>query len=129
MPTLPEITPSRSTKYQLADLISHTGRTDLARRTFALIERFIGELLDRIDEETTLVVTSDHGHLEQVGFTKGHPKSKVPTWYFGAGKMEMVELLRRPEGIFAAFDHLARPSETKKESTQTANGLTRGRKA
>jgi hypothetical protein len=89
-------------KYQLADLVSHTGRTDLARRTFALIERFIGELLDLIDEETTLVVTSDHGHLEQVGFTKGHPKSKVPTWCFGAGKME-VEMLRRPEGIFTAL--------------------------
>ncbi len=96
-------------KYQLADLVSHTGRTDLARQTFGIIERFIGELLDLLDEETTLVVTSDHGHLEQVGFTKGHPKSKVPTWAFGAGMMEVAEMLRRPEGIFTVCDRWTAP--------------------
>ncbi len=100
-------------KYQLADLVSHTGRTDLARQTFAIIERFIGELLDRIDEETTLLVTSDHGHLEQVGFTKGHPKSKVPTWVFGAGMMEWAETLRRPEGIFTVCDRWTAPTKVR----------------
>ncbi len=95
-------------KYQLADLVSHTGRQDLARDTFATIERFVGSLLDCIDtDETLVVVTSDHGHLEQVGFSRGHPKSLVPTWCFGSCGSQVAELLARPEGVFRVFAELA----------------------
>lgn len=87
-------------KFQLADLVSHTGRVELARGVFAQIERFLGALLERISPETTLVVTSDHGHLEQVGFTQGHPKSLVPTWVFGPEALEAAMGLTRPEAIF-----------------------------
>lgn len=87
-------------KFQLADLVSHTGRVELARGVFAQIERFLGALLERISAETTLVVTSDHGHLEQVGFTQGHPKSLVPTWVFGPEALEAARGLTRPEAIF-----------------------------
>lgn len=87
-------------KYQMPDLVSHTGRVELARAVFNVIERFVGRLLDRVDRDSTVIVTSDHGHLEQVAFTQGHPKSKVPTWYFGPQAEGQAELLRRPEGIF-----------------------------
>lgn len=88
-------------KYQLPDLVSHTGRVDLARDVFATIETFIWSILSLIDPvETIVIVTSDHGHLEQVGFTRGHPKSKVPTWYFGPDAERQASRLRRPEGIF-----------------------------
>jgi len=91
-------------KYQLADLVSHSGRVELARQTFAAIEQFIAAVLDTADpDETTVVITSDHGHLEQVGFTHGHPKSKVPTWWFGTGADEVADLLTTPQGIFAAL--------------------------
>lgn len=87
-------------KYQIADLVSHTGRLDLARRVFATIERFVGFILQEVDpQRTTVIVTSDHGHLEQVAFHKGHPKTRVPTWCFGAA-LKRVEMLSRPEGIF-----------------------------
>jgi hypothetical protein len=90
-------------KYQLADLVSHTGRIDLARATFAVIEQFLGALLDRVDSNATkVIITCDHGHLEQVGFHEGHPKSNVPTWYFGVDAESWVESLRRPQGVFAA---------------------------
>jgi REP element-mobilizing transposase RayT len=45
-------------------------------------------------------VTSDHGHLEQLGSSRGHPKSKVPTWYFGPDAERHASRLTRPEGIF-----------------------------
>jgi hypothetical protein len=90
-------------KYQLPDLISHTGRVELARDVFDVIERFVGTLLDVVEPDSTVIVTSDHGHLEQVGFTAGHPKSKVPTWCFGPHAEHRAELLRRPEGIFKAL--------------------------
>jgi hypothetical protein len=88
-------------KFQMPDLVSHTAQVELARGVFATIEAFLGALLEAIDpEETVLVVTSDHGHLEQVGFTHGHPKSKVPTWVFGRGALDAAARLTRPERIF-----------------------------
>jgi phosphopentomutase/2,3-bisphosphoglycerate-independent phosphoglycerate mutase family metalloenzyme len=88
-------------KYQLADLISHTGRVDLARKVFAEIELFVEALLLGIDaRETVVIITSDHGHLEQVAFSHGHPKSRVPTWYFGPNALTQADRLRRPEAIF-----------------------------
>lgn len=88
-------------KYQVADLVSHTGQIELARAVFATIESFVEAMLVRIDPaETVVIVTSDHGHLEQLGVTRGHPKSKVPTWYFGSDAESQASRMRRPEGIF-----------------------------
>jgi bisphosphoglycerate-independent phosphoglycerate mutase (AlkP superfamily) len=82
-------------------LISHTGQVELARGVFAVIETFLWELLQAIDpSETIVIVTSDHGHLEQVAFTHGHPKSRVPTWYFGPNAEAQAERMRQPEDIF-----------------------------
>ncbi|MGQ0634861.1 MAG: hypothetical protein ACT4QC_09640 [Planctomycetaceae bacterium] len=50
--------------------------------------------------EATVIVTSDHGHLEQLDNSRGHPKSKVPTWYFGPRAEALTTDLARPEGIF-----------------------------
>jgi Metalloenzyme superfamily len=88
-------------KYQLADLVSHTGEADLARGVFAVIESFVEAVLRAVDTaETVVIVTSDHGHLEQVAFSRGHPKSRVPTWYFGPDAEVHAGRMRRPEGIF-----------------------------
>jgi hypothetical protein len=88
-------------KYQLPDLVSHTGRVDLARAVFAALETFVEAVLHAVDPARTIViVTSDHGHLEQVGFSRGHPKSKVPTWYFGRDAEAQARRLSRPESIF-----------------------------
>ena len=88
-------------KYQLADLVSHTGQVERARAVFEVIESFVGGVLGAIDPvETAVIVTSDHGHLEQVAFTQGHPRSKVPTWYFGPDAEAQAGRMRRPEGIF-----------------------------
>jgi hypothetical protein len=98
-------------KYQLADLVSHTGQEDLARDVFAVIEDFVEAVLRGIDpRETVVIITSDHGHLEQVAFSKGHPKSRVPTWYFGPDAEVHAGQMRRPEGIFhviAEHGHLS----------------------
>ncbi|MBI3863368.1 MAG: hypothetical protein HY290_15870 [Planctomycetia bacterium] len=88
-------------KYQIPDLVSHTHQIELARDVFAIIERFAEAVLRQIDPvTTTVIITSDHGHLEQLGTSRGHPKSHVPTWYFGPRADEIAPLLTRPEGIF-----------------------------
>jgi len=84
---------------------------DLARDVFGVIETFVEVVLRGIDpRETVVIVTSDHGHLEQVAFSTGHPKSRVPTWYFGADAESHVDQLRRPEGIFHVIAEHGRPA-------------------
>lgn len=88
-------------KYQITDLVSHTGRIDLARQVFAAIEDFLEVILRSLDpEETTVIVTSDHGHLEQVATSHAHPKTRVPTWVFSQDALAIADRLRRPEAIF-----------------------------
>ena len=95
-------------KYKIPDLVSHSGRPELAREVFATIEEFVHGVLVRIDaEKTIIVVTSDHGHLEQVNYHEGHPKNRVPTWYFGPQALEHADRLRTPEAIFQRFAQLA----------------------
>src|SRR5262245_24196093 len=97
-------------KYQLADLVSHTGRVDLAREVFAVIETFVEAILRGIDpRETVVIITSDHGHLEQVAFSRGHPKSRVPTWYFGPDAEAHADRMRRPEDIFSVIAEHGKP--------------------
>lgn len=93
-------------KYQLADLVSHTGQIELARGVFAVIETFLEAVLREV-QDTVVIVTSDHGHLEQVAYSHGHPKSKVPTWYFGPDAENQVSRMTTPEGIFHVIAGLA----------------------
>lgn len=94
-------------KYQIPDLVSHTGKVELARAVFGVIEEFVKRVLTQLDpEEDVVVITSDHGHLEQVADSHAHPKTKVPTWFFGQRADDMVERLRRPEGIFHVLTSL-----------------------
>jgi hypothetical protein len=86
---------------------------ELARAIFETIETFLEAVLGRINPaETVVIVTSDHGHLEQVGYTRGHPRSKVPTWYFGSDAEAHAARMRRPEGIFHVIAERGRPAAT-----------------
>jgi hypothetical protein len=88
-------------KYQVPDLVSHTGKVELARHVFAIIEDFLEAILQAVDPERMIViVTSDHGHLEQLASSHAHPKTRVPTWFFGPDPLRMAARLGRPENIF-----------------------------
>ena len=115
-------------KYQIADLVSHTGRIELARDVFAVIERFVGSVLKGAEVSTTVIVTSDHGHLEQLASSRGHPKSKVPTWYFGPEPERCAALLSRPEGIFQVLTADGEPRPPSRTAS-SATGLPPGRRA
>jgi hypothetical protein len=85
---------------------------------FDLIETFVEAVLRQINPaETIVIITSDHGHLEQVAFTRGHPKSLVPTWYFGPDAAAHAERMRRPEGIFQVVaEHGLQPAAQEQDS-------------
>jgi phosphopentomutase/2,3-bisphosphoglycerate-independent phosphoglycerate mutase family metalloenzyme len=100
-------------KYQIPDLVSHTGKIHLARQVVAVIEEFIEAVLNAIDpERTVVIVTSDHGHLEQLASSHAHPKSMVPTWYFGPEPEAMAAQLRQPENIFRVVTEHAKQLES-----------------
>jgi hypothetical protein len=102
-------------KYQMPDLVSHTGQVEAARCVFAIIETFVEAVLRRIDVgRTTVIVTSDHGHLEQVAYSHGHPRSRVPTWYFGPDAEGQASRMRRPEGIFDVIAEQGRGSDSRR---------------
>lgn len=105
-------------KYQMPDLVSHTGRVDLAREVFATVETFVEAILRGLNpRETRVIVTSDHGHLEQVGFTHGHPKTKVPTWYFGPNALATADRMRRPEHLFDVIGEQVQSPPSEKQSS------------
>ncbi|MCI0682812.1 MAG: hypothetical protein L0Y71_11985 [Gemmataceae bacterium] len=87
-------------KYQIPDLVSHTGNLELARRVFSIIEDFVEAVLQGTDPDTIVIVTSDHGHLEQLATSHAHPKTRVPTWCFGPDAAHNAARLRRPEDLF-----------------------------
>jgi hypothetical protein len=115
-------------KYQIPDLVSHTGRIELARDVFAVIERFVESVLMGAEVSTTVVVTSDHGHLEQLASSRGHPKSKVPTWYFGSDPDRYAAQLSRPEGIFQVLTARVEPRPPSR-TAGSARELPPGRRA
>jgi len=57
-----------------------------ARRVIAILDRFLGALVETVDfRDTILLVTSDHGNLEDLT-TRNHTMNKVPALLVGNKK-------------------------------------------
>jgi 2,3-bisphosphoglycerate-independent phosphoglycerate mutase len=68
-----------------------------AVRELLKLERMLGAVLAGIDPvETTVILTSDHGNIEDLS-TKTHSLNPVPTLVFGAGAEALAPRLRRLE--------------------------------
>jgi hypothetical protein len=74
----------------LTDKAGHAQDVTWARREIVRVERFLEELFHAIDpREQLVVVTSDHGNLEDLS-TRGHTRAKVPLLAYGAGAAGFV---------------------------------------
>ncbi len=70
-------------EYFLSDLAGHMADRPEAGRIVNILDRFIGTLAEEIDsEETLLVVTSDHGNLEDLS-SRDHTHNQVPALLVG----------------------------------------------
>jgi hypothetical protein len=75
----------------LTDKAGHAQDVAWARHEIVRVERFIAALLDAVDpREQLVVVTSDHGNLEDLS-TRSHTRAPVPLMAFGAGAAAFVE--------------------------------------
>jgi hypothetical protein len=74
----------------VTDKAGHAQDMTWARHEIARLERFLAELLDAVDpREQLVVVTSDHGNLEDLS-TRSHTRAPVPLLVHGAGAAAFV---------------------------------------
>jgi hypothetical protein len=74
----------------LTDKAGHSQDMTWARHEIVRVERFLAALLDAVDpREQLVVVTSDHGNLEDLS-TRSHTLARVPLMAFGDTAEEFV---------------------------------------
>jgi bisphosphoglycerate-independent phosphoglycerate mutase (AlkP superfamily) len=85
------------------DKAGHAQDREKAERELLKLERFLGGLLAELDLETsTLIVTSDHGNVEDLS-TKSHTHNPVPTLVFGRDAATLAGRLLQLEGFTPAI--------------------------
>jgi len=68
----------------LTDIVAHRGTADDVQATLATLDEFLGGVLAHRPAHVTLVLSSDHGHLESAG-QGGHTRNPVPLLVVGPG--------------------------------------------
>jgi hypothetical protein len=71
-------------EYFLTDVAGHAGEREGAIEQVRRLEAFLAALVAQLDDETLLVVTSDHGNLEDLS-TRSHTRNPVATLLVGPG--------------------------------------------
>jgi len=71
-------------EYFLTDKAGHSQDPERAAAVLGSLDRFFGALLDALPDDALLVITSDHGNLEDLG-TKSHTRHPVPLVAWGDG--------------------------------------------
>lgn len=69
-------------EYYLTDKAGHEQNRELADRILAVLDQFIWGIIQGLSPEDTLVITSDHGNLEDLSI-KTHTRNPVPLFVMG----------------------------------------------
>lgn len=104
--TVPEITPQKAgenlaalakeysfTLYEcfLTDIAGHERDMSATIEVLELLDAFIGSVVRNLDQQTTLVISSDHGNCEDLS-SGGHTRNPVPLIVFGPAKDAFCEV-------------------------------------
>ncbi len=81
-------------EYYLTDKAGHSKDYERAAAVLSVYDRFLQRLIERKQEQTTLVLCSDHGNVEDLS-TKTHTRNDVPLFVSGPG----AEIFHRAESI------------------------------
>ncbi len=84
-------------EYFLTDHAGHKQDMDNAVQVLERFDGFLNGFRDSMDETTLLVMTSDHGNIEDLR-TKTHTRNAVPLWVYGNDSAKFVK------GIFSITD-------------------------
>ncbi|MBD3617187.1 MAG: hypothetical protein HUJ22_11515 [Gracilimonas sp.] len=117
---IPKITPTDAAKrllnvvpdydlvlyeYYLTDKAGHNQRPEDAERVLSPLNEFLLHIIKHKKSSDTLVITSDHGNLEDLS-TKTHTRNKVPLFVMGEGTVnfnEVESLVQVKENILNIF--------------------------
>ncbi len=98
----------------ITDIVGHSQDREKARDTLNTLDRFLGAVIRNMNvEEEMLLVTSDHGNLENLGI-KGHTLNPVPALIVGKEYQQAAELLSRSgkiTGVLPSLIKLLTPTE------------------
>ncbi len=90
-------------EYFQTDFAGHSKDLERAKGELFKLDRFLAALLDSVDlRKTLVVVTSDHGNIEDLSF-KGHTRNPAMTLLFGHGSQNLLPALRSILDITPAF--------------------------
>jgi hypothetical protein len=77
-------------EYFITDKVGHLQDIERARHVLTELAKFLRTLLEHLDlKRTTLLVTSDHGNIEDLSL-RNHTLNKVPTLLWGARAQELA---------------------------------------
>ena len=82
------------------DIIGHSCDMEKALELLKLLDEFILSLIEDLPEDACLVVTSDHGNIEDLS-TKTHTKNKVP--FLAYGNKKEIFALESIEQIYSSI--------------------------
>jgi 2,3-bisphosphoglycerate-independent phosphoglycerate mutase len=71
-------------EYFLTDVVGHAGDPGRAVEQVRRLDAFLASLVSHADDDTLLLVTSDHGNLEDLS-SRSHTRNPVATLLFGPG--------------------------------------------
>jgi bisphosphoglycerate-independent phosphoglycerate mutase (AlkP superfamily) len=103
--------------YFITDKAGHAQDMELARTILTSLSLFIRELLLRIDlERTTVILTSDHGNIEDLS-SRNHTLHAVPTIVWGAQREQVAARIQTLADITPAIVALLTNTMTNELST------------
>jgi hypothetical protein len=99
-------------EYYLTDKAGHEQDPEMANRVLTILDRFIYEILENIDEKDTLILSSDHGNLEDLSI-KTHTRNSVPLFVKGNTKpfKNAKSILDVTPGILEVLEEESSPLE------------------
>jgi hypothetical protein len=96
-------------EYYETDHAGHSCSMEEARMVLAKLDEFLGGVLDAMDHAATLLVlTSDHGNLEDLS-TKSHTRNPVPLLAVGQGHAALARGVRSLAQVAPAIARLLVP--------------------
>lgn len=89
-------------EYFLTDVAGHLADLPAAVEQVRRLDAFLAALVDRLDDDTLLLVTSDHGNLEDAT-TRSHTRNPVATLLVGPGAARAAARVRTLEDVTPAI--------------------------
>ena len=90
-------------EYFITDRVGHAQDMEGALEVLTNLARFVRAVVARVDlSETTLLLTSDHGNIEDLSL-RNHTRNLVPTLVWGARRVEAARRIRTLADITPAI--------------------------